>query len=121
MAVKVVKVVPLERNVIKNDVVAYGTTTDADDGFTVDVSKYADHKLLFLFQNSAASTDYKVTIKKGDALQGVADLEETITQATVGAVVIESGKFMNVSGTDKGLIKIIPANVAVKLAVVALP
>lgn len=121
MAVTVITPEQLAINTIDADALAMTAPTAAADGFTVDVSNIADHKLLLVFLNTSVDTAYDVTIKKGNGLQGTADLLKEVAFGKTAAVVVESGKFKNVSGTNKGKIVIIPENAAVKMAAIVLP
>lgn len=122
MAVTVVTPEVLTRNTFDLDAIAMTTATTASDGFTIDLSSYADQKVLFIFQNTnSGSTARTATIKKGNALQGVADLVSgNIAAAEFGAITIESGKFRNVSGTLKGKVLIIPSHAELVMACVVL-
>lgn len=122
MAVTVITPEVLKFNTFDADALAMTAPTAAADGFTIDASNIADGKLLLVFLNSSADTAYDVTIKKGNALQGTEDLKQVDVAAEDYALVVpESGKFKNVTGDDKGLIKVIPENAAVKMAAVVLP
>lgn len=111
----------LTRNTFDLDSLAMTAATLATDGFLVDVSGYADHKILLVFQNSGA-VDRTATIKKGNALQGVSDLVSgNIATTKFGTVAVESGRFKNVSGTNKGKILVIPSHAELKMAAIVLP
>lgn len=65
----------------------------------------SDEKLVLVVQNGAsAATD--LTIKAGDGIQGVADKKVTIPVG-ISLLKLESGRFKNVSGTDKGKIVVV--------------
>jgi len=89
-------------------------TIDGTDGALITAD--ADQKMLLILEKTSAAGD--LTIVKGNALQGTTDL--VVTFAAVGSKVIniESGKFVNVSGTNKG--KILVTGVG-KVSVVVLP
>lgn len=113
----------ISRNVFDVDALAMTAATTAADGFLVDVSGYPDHRILLVFQNTNGSaTARSATVKKGNALQGVADLASgDIAAAKFGAVAVESGRFVNVSGTNKGKILVIPSHAELKMAAIVLP
>ena len=124
MAVKKVTPVVLEGfNKFELDALTFVAATTAADGFTIDVSGHADHKILMLFQNTNSGTTARtVTVKRGNGLQGVKDLASgDIEAGEVGAVVVESGHFLNVSGDDKGLLKVVPSHAELKMACIILP
>ena len=62
-----------------------------------------DDRNVILVQNSASSAS-NLTIKKGNGLQGVADEVISIPASSTVAIVIESGRFKNVSGDNKGMV-----------------
>lgn len=124
MAVTKVTPVDLEKvNTFNLDSITWTAATTAADGFTIDVSGYADHKILMLFQNTNAGTTARTaTVKKGNGLQGVKDLVSgDIKAGKIGSVVVESGGYLNVSGDDKGLLKVVPSNAELKMACIILP
>lgn len=123
MATTAITVEKLSRNTFDLDALAMTAATAAADGFLVDVSGYPDHNIMLVFQNTNASATVRTaTIKKGNALQGVSDLVSgDIAASKYGAVVVESGRFVNVSGTNKGKILVIPSHAELKMAAIALP
>lgn len=71
-----------------------------------------DQKILLLLKNNITNVTHTAVIKAGNGIQGVSDLEITLTgtDTTAGnevAVVIESGRYMDVSGDDKGKVNIV--------------
>lgn len=80
----------------------------------------ADGQMLILIENSSATTTYTAYITKGNALQGTEDYSFSADPSTKHCVVIESGKFVNASGTYKGKI-VITGGAALKAAAVVLP
>lgn len=120
MAVTAITPEVLTWNTFDADALAMTAPTAAADGFTVDYG-YQDAKILLVFENTSADTAYDVTIKAGDSIQGVADVTQEIAFGDKALFVAESGRFKNVSGTNKGKVLIIPENAAVKMAAVVLP
>ena len=121
MAVTAITPEVLKFNTIDVDALAMTAATTAADGFLVDCAGVADHKLLLVFENTDAAVAYDITVKKGNGLQGVADLTAEIAATKFSAVVVESGMFKNVSGTNKGKLLIIPENAKVEMAAIVLP
>lgn len=119
MAVAEITNVDLVRNEAKEltDAVA----VDVTDGAKVDYTNRSDGRILLLLTNSNASGAKKATILKGNSLQGVEDLEISIPQSKTYAIVIESGKFMNVSGDNKGYVIIKGESTDIKVQAVELP
>lgn len=115
MAEKKITRTILNLNEVKE--VPFTSATSADDIY-FDYNGAGDEKLVIL-----ANGAVKLTLKKGDSIQGVVDVEGTIT--TSGAVRIDSGLFKAVqTDTDTGAIKgqvHVTANSAVSVALIQLP
>ena len=62
-----------------------------------------DAKIMILFDNSSSSSSENVVIKKGHGIQGVSDLTVSVPASSSCAVMLESGKYVNTSGDDKGM------------------
>ena len=92
---------------------------DAADGAEF-VMDERDDKYLILVQNSATSAK-DVTIKAGNGIQGVNDLTHSVAASSFTFVQVDSGRFKNVSGTDKGKVIIKGASADIKVAVFRLP
>jgi hypothetical protein len=120
MAVTAVTVQALDINTFDADF-AMTAATSATDGFTIDVTGYADQKLLIVAQNTAEETAYDITINKGDGIQAVSNLVKEVAAGKIAGVCVESGKFKNMNNSSKGKMVVIPENVAVEIAVIALP
>ena len=91
---------------------------DATDGAYYEHTARDDRNVI-LVQNSASSAS-NLTIKQGNAIQGVADEVISIPATSTVAIAIESGRFKNVSGANKG--KVIFAGAAtLSVAVVEMP
>ena len=95
-----------------------GLTTAADttDGAEI-VWNERDEKYLVLVHN-AGSSAADVTIKAGNGIQGVNDLTINLAGGQYTFVSLDSGRFKNVSGPDKGKVVITGA---VKVAAFKLP
>lgn len=122
MAVTAITPEVLSGNTFDVDALAMTAATTAADGFIVDYTEQ-DAKILLVFLNTnASSTARTATIKKGDGIQGVADLDSgDIAAGKYALVVIESGRFKNVSGANKGKVLIVPSHAELKMAAVVLP
>lgn len=92
---------------------------DAADGALITCDK-ADQKMLIIMENADAVNSENVTIKKGNAVQGVTDLVVAVAASTTKVITVESGKYKNVSGTNKGKI-MVTGTADVKIACVVLP
>ena len=104
------------------DLTTFGTFTAADpetataaaDGFEATIKG----DFIVLVYNSSADTAYDVTIKKGNAMQGVADVARAdVAFGTYWLYRGQVGQFKNVSGTNKGKVLIVPENAALKVKV----
>lgn len=94
---------------------------DATAGASVDYTNKSDGKILLMITNGNASSAKKATILKGDALQGVEDLEISIPSGKTLGIVIESGKFVNVSGENKGKVIITGESTDITVQAIELP
>ena len=99
----------ITRNAATN--VPTAATVAKTDGALVTFDK-DDQKILLLLKNNVTNVTHTAVIKAGNGIQGVSDLEITLTgyNTTAGnekAVVIESGKYMDVSGDNKGKVNIV--------------
>lgn len=84
--------------------------------------KERDDKYLLLIDNAHATVAKDVTIKAGNGIQGVNDLVlEKLGAGKFTAVTIESGRFKNVTGDNKGKVVIVGASTDIKVAVFRLP
>lgn len=64
-----------------------------------------DNKMILVVQATTATT---LTVKAGNGIQGVADLVLTVPVG-ISLVKLESGRFKNVSGDNKGKIMVVSA------------
>lgn len=76
------------------------------DGALVTFDK-DDQKILLLLKNNITNATHTAVIKAGNGLQGVSDLEVTLAASSEACVVVESGRFVNVSGDNKGKVNIV--------------
>ena len=100
------------RNAATN--VPAAATVANNDGALVTFDK-DDQKILLLLKNNITDATHTAVIKAGNGLQGVSDLSITLTGTTTAAgnekaVVIESGRYVNVSGDNKGKVVIVSAD-----------
>ncbi|MBQ3063985.1 MAG: hypothetical protein IJC99_04205 [Clostridia bacterium] len=78
----------------------------------------SDEKMVLVVQNTA-SADATLTVKAGNGIQGVVDLTLTVPKQAVSLVKLDSGRFKNVSGENKGKIVVVSAT-ALSCGVVAM-
>lgn len=81
-------------------------TVAKTDGALVTFDK-DDQKILLLLKNNVSNATHTAVIKAGNGLQGVSDLEVTLARGAEACVVVESGRFMDVSGDNKGKVNIV--------------
>lgn len=94
----------LKRNEAK--AVPTAATVAKTDGALVTFDK-DDQKILLLLKNNVTNATHTAVIKAGNGLQGVSDLEVTLDGDAEACVVVESGRFMDVSGDNKGKVNIV--------------
>jgi hypothetical protein len=99
----------ITRNAATN--VPAAATVAKDGGALVTFDK-DDQKILLLLKNNVSNVTHTAVIKAGNGIQGVSDLEITLTGTATPAgnekaVVIESGRYMDVSGDNKGKVNIV--------------
>lgn len=93
-----------------------GGAIDAADGAEIDYSG-RDDKMMIMLLNETNSTA-TVTVKAGNGIQGVCDLTVELAEGGMATLALESGRFKNVSGPDKG--KVILAASAAGVGAMAL-
>ena len=76
-----------------------------------------DEKMVLVINNEGSSSA-ALTVKAGNGIMGVTDLALTVPQG-ISLVKLESSRFKNVSGENKGKI-VVQANSALKIGVAAL-
>ena len=84
----------------------------------------ADQKGLIFLENSSATTTVTAKIVKGDGLQGTADLSIEIDPSETKVISIESMKYLNLTGDNKGKVLVIDSDTTattLKVAAVYLP
>ena len=93
---------------------------DATDGAAVDFSSREDGRILIILENAAAA-EKAVTVLAGDSIQGVRDLAITLSANEKKVITVESGRYMHVSGDNRGCVIIKGADANVKVAAIELP
>lgn len=101
--------------------ISFTAATSATDGFEIPFGG-DDCKTLILVQNTESTDAKGITVKMGNGIQGVADLEiDQVAAGSTVALTLDSGAFKQVSGEHKGNVIVIPEATTVKIAVVELP
>lgn len=111
-----------ERNKFASATVSTGMTTaiDATDGAEI-VWSERDDKYLILIQNANASGAKSVTIKAGNGIQGVNDITTSIAASSYTFIALDSGRFKNVVGADKGKVLFTGDSADIKIAAFKMP
>lgn len=118
MAIKTVDLTRVELN--EGKVLTLEAATSASDGFALDFSAQ-DERTVFIFRNTGSSSA-TITVKMGDGIQGVTDLDAlTVTAGDVAVFRLDSGAFKQCSGANKGKAVFIPSSTDIKAAVIRLP
>lgn len=104
-----------------NDWKALTFTAGTTDGFKVPATN-GDWKRVVLVQNTDTSAAITVTVKKGNGIQGVKDLDAfSVAAGKTVAIRLDDGRYKNVSGEDKDYILIVPSSTKASMSVVELP
>ena len=92
---------------------------DTADGAAVDWN-CADGKLLLIVENADSAAAKSATVVNGGGLQGMGDLSLSIAQSSKTAIVLDSGKYKQVSGAHKGKLWIKGQDANIKVAAMEL-
>lgn len=98
---------------VTNAVITRNAATDmgafvdcvVNEGLLVDAAA-DDQKICLHIKNAITNATHTAVITKGNGLQGVADLEITLAASKEKVIVVESGAYKQVSGTNAGKILI---------------
>ena len=105
-------------DVIMRNTPAKVTTTSLSANTATPIAWDEDDNKSILVVNNTGSSAATLTVLAGNGLQGVADLAVSIP-AGINLLKLESGRFKNISGDNKGKI-VLKASAAVAVGVVAL-
>jgi hypothetical protein len=111
---------------VRNAATAMGAYVDCvvNEGLLVDATK-DDQKILISIKNAITNATHTAVIVKGNGLQATADLEVPVAQSSTKVIVVESGAYKLLSGTNKGKILIKDKNTTntnvISVAAVVLP
>lgn len=119
MAIASITNVELKRNEAKQIIDA--VAVDGSAGAKVSYANKSDGKILLMLTNGGSAGAKKATILAGNSLQGTENLEISVAQGKTMAIVVESGKFMNVSGDYKDCIVIKGESTDIKVQAIELP
>ena len=111
---------------VRNAATAMGSFVDCvvNEGLLVTATA-DDQKILISLKNALTNATHTAVIVKGNGIQGVADLEVTLGYSATKVIVVESGAYKLMSGTNKGKILIKDKNTTntnvISVAAVVLP
>lgn len=95
----------------------FNTVSATSDSFVVDVAQSTNRKVFFIADNSAGSAEATVTVKAGDNVAGVNDLELKVKNGEIGFFQIDTNAYMNANGENRGKVVIDVSATTCKLAV----
>lgn len=94
---------------------------DGSDGAYFVMAKGGD-KYVIGIKNAVADTGNKtITIKAGNGLQGTNDISLVLAKGEIAWVALDSGKFKNVYGVNKGKVILTGTSNDLKVKVIELP
>lgn len=93
---------------------------DPTDGAAINMAGVADQKCLIILQNGTTGTK-TATIVAGNAIQGVGDLAVSLSDNQIKCIRVDSGRFQNATGANKGKIIVKGTDNNVKVGCVVLP
>jgi hypothetical protein len=78
-------------------------------------------KYVIGIKNASESADKTITIKAGNGLQGTNDISLELGEGEIAWVVLDSGKFKNVYGVNKGKVILTGTSNDLQVKVIELP
>lgn len=94
---------------------------DATAGAFFEMPKGGDKFVIGITNAAATAVNKTLTIKAGNALQGVNDISVTLAQNAIAWITIDSGRFKNVYGDDRGKVIMTGTDANLKVKVIQLP
>lgn len=94
---------------------------DGTDGAYFVMAKGGDKYVIGIKNASSSSGDKTITIKAGNGLQGTNDISLALAKDAIAWVVLDSGKFKNVYGVNKGKVILTGISTDLKVKVIELP
>lgn len=94
---------------------------DETDGAYFVMAKGGDKYVIGIKNASSSSGDKTITIKAGNGLQGTNDISLALAQNEIAWVALDSGKFKNVYGENKGKVILTGTSTDLKVKVIELP
>lgn len=94
---------------------------DATYGAYFVMAKGGDKYVIGIKNDSNSSGNKTITIKAGNGLQGTNDISLALAQNEIAWVALDSGKFKNVYGENKGKVILTGTSADLKVKVIELP
>lgn len=94
---------------------------DALDGAYFVMAKGGDKYVIGIKNAVSSEASKTITIKAGNALQGTNDISLALAKDEIAWVVLDSGKFKNVYGENKGKVILTGTSTDLKVKVIELP
>ncbi len=94
---------------------------NAEDGAYFVMAKGGDKYVIGIKNAAQSAANKTITIKAGNALQGTNDISLTLAKDEIAWVVLDSGKFKNVYGANKGKVILKGTDNNLQVKVIELP
>ena len=97
------------------------TAIDGTHGAYFVMAKGGDKYVIGIKNAASQAGEKTITIKAGNALQGTNDISLALAKDAIAWVVLDSGKFKNVYGVNKGKVILTGTSTDLKVKVIELP
>jgi len=97
------------------------TAIDGSDGAYFVMAKGGDKYVIGIKNAVSTEANKTITIKAGNGLQGTNDISLALAKDAIAWVVLDSGKFKNVYGVNKGKVILTGSSNDLKVKVIELP
>ena len=94
---------------------------DGADGAYFVMAKGGDKYVIGIKNAVSTEANKTITIKAGNGLQGTNDISLTLAKDKIAWVVLDSGKFKNVYGVNKGKVILTGTDANLQVKVIELP
>lgn len=94
---------------------------DGTHGAYFVMAKGGDKYVIGIKNAASSAADKTITIKAGNGLQGTNDISLTLSQNEIAWVALDSGKFKNVYGENKGKVILTGTDNNLQVKVIELP
>ena len=94
---------------------------DVSDGAYFVMAKGGDKYVIGIKNAAQSAANKTITIKAGNALQGTNDISLTLAKDEIAWVALDSGKFKNVYGENKGKVILTGTDANLQVKVIELP